>query len=50
MDRYLVNRMCDGGIDAGTASVSGRKRHRSVGGDHQSPWDAVEGANQDNES
>ena len=49
MDRYLVNRMCDGGANARAATISRRKRHRSVGGDHQGPWDAFEGANQNDE-
>jgi serine/threonine protein kinase len=49
MVRYLVNRMCNGGVDAGAAAVPGRKRYRSVGGDHQGPRDTVEGANQDDE-
>ena len=49
MDRHLVNRLRDGGADAGAASVSGRKWHRSIGGDYQGPWDTVEGTNQDDE-
>jgi len=42
--------VCYGGTDVGSASISGRVRHRPVGRDHQGSWDANSGANSYNES
>lgn len=42
--------MRHGGIDVGSASVSGRVRHRPIGRDHQGTWDTDSGANSYHES
>lgn len=49
LGRYLVDWLRNGRADDGPTPVPGRERDRPAGGNHQNPWHAFQGANQDDE-